>query len=406
MTYAAIAEIAHRTPAEWQWLPLKRVVTLRREPNSQADAVLLSLSASRGVEPRPEDGGRQLPAEETVSSYWRVHVGDLVFNPMWALEGGVAVSDMAGAVSPAYRVYELLRTTYGRFLHHWMRSKIALDQYRLLTRGITTFDRAVGREDLEGMPFPLPPLDEQRAIADFLDAETGRLDQLIEKHRRMTQLLEARLAPVAHALTTGSGGPRVALRRLVRQVKTGTTPPADVLEGLMDGDLPWYSPGDVEDSLRLGRPERRLQLDAVESGWVPLFPADSTLIVGIGATSGRVAHLEHEATGNQQMTCIVPGSRLLPRFLSWQLFARSDEIRATAPFSTMPILTNDFLRSLSIVVPSPEHQAQAVDRLNGQAAVTRDLVALIRRMVDLLLERRTALITAAVAGQLALPTGV
>ena len=45
-------------------------------------------------------------AKRAVSKYWVVYPDDLVFNPMWAIEGGVAVSEVEGAASTAYRIYD------------------------------------------------------------------------------------------------------------------------------------------------------------------------------------------------------------------------------------------------------------------------------------------------------------
>src|SRR5438067_9443080 len=135
MSYLALEAAVSRTPS-WRWVPFRHVAHLRRERNVLSDAPLLSLSASRGVAQRPDDGGRQLPSEDTVLNYWLVHPNDLIFNPMWAIEGGVAVSDLSGAVSPAYRVYKLAPVIEPRFAHHWFRSSIAIEQYRLLVRGV------------------------------------------------------------------------------------------------------------------------------------------------------------------------------------------------------------------------------------------------------------------------------
>jgi type I restriction enzyme S subunit len=229
VTYLAVAAVASRSVSKWEWVPLRRIARLRREKNERSDAVLLALSASRGVEPRPDDGGRQLPSAETVCGYWLVRPNDLVFNPMWAIEGGVAVSDRHGAVSNAYRVYELRSMIDPKFAHHWFRSSVALEQYRLLVRGVTTFDRSVTREDLEGMPVPVPPLAEQRAIAEFLDGETARVDALITAKRMMIGLLEERKSTVLDSwvnnLSARFGS--IPLRRLIRRVEQGWSPECD-----------------------------------------------------------------------------------------------------------------------------------------------------------------------------------
>ena len=133
-----------------------------------------SPSSSSGlVAPRIEDGGlgRQAPAEETIEKYWVTRPGDLIVNPMWLTGGGIGVSNVIGAVSPDYRVYRLATDLHPRYLHYLLRSQPYRDQYQLYTRAETTFDRRVSKEAFHPMSILIPPLDEQRRIAEFLDEE-------------------------------------------------------------------------------------------------------------------------------------------------------------------------------------------------------------------------------------------
>jgi type I restriction enzyme, S subunit len=252
---------------------------------------------------------------------------------------------------------------------------------------------------LAAFPLVVPPLPTQRAIADYLDREMERIDALIAAKQRTAGLLEKRMRLGAYEQTT-SDGDRIPLRRLLRDIKTGSTPPAAEFDQLQDGDLGWYSPGDIGERLSLSAPARTLRSEAVTEGWVPQFPPDSTLLVGIGATAGRVAYLDGVASGNQQLTCLVAGAKIHPRFLAWQLFGRQDELRATAPFTTLPILNNEFVRSLVMMVPPISKQARIADTLDREATRISALAECEGRQVRLLRERRQALITAAVAGEL------
>ena len=285
-----------------------------------------------------------------------------------------------------------------RYFSWWVLSD-PLGFEEVVARSVGVSYPAINASDLGDLRVRVPSLAEQRAIADYLDTETGRIDALITKKRRMIELLKERLAYTARKLTTENGeiGP---LRRFVSAMKTGTTPPARELDQLLGGDIGWYSPGDVGPNLRMLSPARSLDLRALSEGWTPEFRADSTLIVGIG-TVGRVGHNFSVATGNQQMTCIVSNARMLPRFLSWQLWARTDELRETAPYTTLPILNNDFLRSVRIVVPSLHVQETVVFRLDRSADHLVATVDGLGAQIDLLAERRSALITSVVTGELA-----
>jgi len=248
---------------------------------------------------------------------------------------------------------------------------------------------------------PLPPPAAQCAIADFLEGETSRIDALIVKKRRVVELAKQRFLLVAHSLTAADAGR--PLRRFVSAVQTGTTPPAVELASLLGGDLPWFSPGDVAELLALRSADRHLGSQAVREGWCPLFPADSTLIVGIGATAGRVAHLDEMATGNQQITCISSAKGIRPRFLSWQLFSRGDEIRMLAPHTTLPIISNEFLRSLPVSMPPESVQDEVIKILDSLARSVNQATRTLDKQTSLLRERRQALITAAVTGELDVP---
>lgn len=249
----------------------------------------------------------------------------------------------------------------------------------------------------------VPQRVEQQAIADYLDTETARIDALISKKRHLIQLLTEKTRYKAHTLTT-EGWNQAPLRRLVSKMKTGTTPPPGQLAELTGDDVAWYSPGDIGSFLEMRQPARTLSARAIEDGMNPLFPAESTLIVGIGATAGRVGHCTKPSTGNQQITCIEGNSRVFRRFLSWQLWARSEEIREVAPYTTLPILNNDFLRSLAFFAPPLEAQREIADQLDQIAG--RDTLALrhLNRQITLLEESRSALITAAVTGEIDVPT--
>lgn len=285
-----------------------------------------------------------------------------------------------------------------RFIRYWMES--LRPSLGALARSNTQDN--LNAEQVGNLDFPLLSAQTQREIAIYLDIETGRIDDLISKKRRMRDALEERLLFLARALTTEQGeiGP---LRRFVRAVKTGTTPPTGALRELATDEIGWYSPGDVGPHLRMLAPARSLSKRAISEGWTPMFPPDSSLVVGIGATAGRVGHNIVASTGNQQITCITPNALMVPRFLSWQLWARAEELRATAPYTTLPILNNDFLRSILLVVPAFRLQQAMVERLDQAADRVKAITDRLRTQISLLAERRQALITAAVTGDMAIP---
>lgn len=282
--------------------------------------------------------------------------------------------------------------------------------YALSTVGLGDLSQDVGvpglsREAAYSQRLPVPPKAVQEELADFLDAETAGIDALVTLRERMVGLLRDRLRMLVWVTTYGGVHERRPLRRLVSSVQTGSTPSTADESWYTDGEVAWYTPGDVNSHLSLRPAARVITADAVRHGHAPTFPADSTLLVGIGATAGRVAHLDHKASGNQQMTCLVPAEGVSPRFLSWQLWCRAAELRALAPFTTLPILSNDYLRSVLVAVPAIDEQRRIVRTLDVSTARMTEVTFRLDRQIALLRERRQALITAAVTGEIDVTKG-
>src|SRR5690606_20739593 len=99
-----------------------------------------------------------------------------------------------------------------------------------------------------------------------------------------------------------------SLRRCATSIRTGGTPPDayradDEIDG---GALNWYTPGDFGDSLLLPSASARLiSKEAIVAGEGRLFPAGSVLIVGIGATLGKVGYTKSDCSANQQINAVV-----------------------------------------------------------------------------------------------------
>ena len=300
----------------------------------------------------------------------------------------------------------------------------------IVARSVGVSYPAINASEIGDLPLAQPPHNEQRAIAEFLERETAKIDVLVaKKHQLIERLDEYRTALITRTVTRGlppeatkaagldpsprlkpSGVPWLGevpehwevthLRRLVKTIKTGTTPPAGTLKELMGDDIAWFSPGDIGSVLKMELPSRTLGDRAVTDGFTPLFPAESTLIVGIGATTGLVGHNTSPSTGNQQLTCIVGNDHVFPRFLSWQLWAHSKAIRAIVPYATLPILNNAFLRSLSFVAPSLREQQAIAVFLDEQTEQIDMVCERVEAAIERLQEYRTALVTAAVTGKI------
>jgi type I restriction enzyme S subunit len=202
-TSLAVESALAARPPHWRLERFKSVCHAREERNSLANEVMLSLTIAGQLVDRAEAGGRQEPAEENIPRYFVAHPDDLVVNPMWLTGGSIGVTDKRGAVSPDYRVFRLHPDINPWYLHAVLRSTPYFDQYKLYTRSSTTFDRRIKQVDLDNLPLPVPPIEEQRKIIDQIDEQAAKIDALIAKTRQHIEFAKERRAALISAAVTG-----------------------------------------------------------------------------------------------------------------------------------------------------------------------------------------------------------
>ncbi|WP_417814417.1 restriction endonuclease subunit S [Thalassospira alkalitolerans] len=183
----------------------------RNEFSTTGEETLLSVSEYYGVKPRSEafDADAAEGRAASLEGYRKVRAGDFVMNYMLAWKGAYGVSDHDGIVSPAYAVYKI-NPKYAdqRFIHHRLRSDHMRSAFRARSKGIIESRLRLYPDAFLSMELELPDRTTQTAIADFLDRETGRIDQLIEKKQRLVELQKIRrLSEVSQLLSRGTRSP-------------------------------------------------------------------------------------------------------------------------------------------------------------------------------------------------------
>ena len=391
----------------WTAVEFRRASKLVESPRGTRQLPLLSLSSDGVVTERGADA-RQRPTDEYSERYWKVTPGQLVVNPMWLIGGGIGVSFIHGAVSPDYRVYKVDEVMYPRYVHHLLRSVPYRDQYRLLVRAETTFDRRITKDDFGGIPVPVPPLRTQRAIADYLDRETVRIDALIAAKQRMVELLEERLRSFIAILYTdlcASYG-SVAISRLcavavdcVNKTAPLSDEPTDfqmlrttnVKGGIVDyEDCSFVT---AETYRRWNRRATPVPGDVLLTRQAPVGEV------------GLIAEDERVILGQQLMLFradarLAQPQYLLTMFQAPQVRSIMDRFGLGAAHPHLKVG-----QCLSIPIPNapPTAQQGALDRLGAVSEGDASMKLALTTQVTLLQERRQALVTAAVTGQLDIP---
>ena len=162
---------------------------------------LLSISEYRGVELNTRTDGQQ--ASLDVAKYRVVRPDQLAANMMWLNHGGLGVSSLTGYISPDYKAFWISPRFHPRYVHHLLRSPRYVDYFGAIGTGVRPNAQRVTKIALDMMPLPLPPMDEQKRIADDLDKVTGRIDGMLAKIASLRDLLVERSSAFLLDVVTG-----------------------------------------------------------------------------------------------------------------------------------------------------------------------------------------------------------
>lgn len=189
MKYSGIPSIGD-VPSHWDISRIKTLLSLRSEKNS-GDRELLSVYLDRGVISYNDSTGMQVhkPSAD-LSNYQNVHVGDFVLNNQQAWRGSVGVSKYDGIISPAYFVYDMCEQCYPPYMNFLLRDGSMVQQYETSSRGVGTIQRNLYATWFYDSLVVLPPMNEQIAIAAFLDAKCTEIDALIADVQAQIDVLE------------------------------------------------------------------------------------------------------------------------------------------------------------------------------------------------------------------------
>lgn len=399
----------HPPPEAWQLNKLHHVLKVRKgfKNTGMREENLLSLSYGNII-PKDIDSSEGL-LPESFETYQIVEPGNIVLrltdlqNDKRSLRQGLVRE--RGIVTSAYDALQVAKGHDPRF---WAYALLALDlakYYYSLGGGV--------RQSIKFADFPndwlrAPDPETQKAIADFLDRETARIDQLIEKKQRSISLVEEKRAAEAEHLLFGSvdsGAIRQSkIKFLAKRISKGTTPSTIGAETTTEGvrflraENIWF--GVVNDG-----PLNYISEDTHLLMARSALQANDVLVVIAGATTGKAAVIRHEqlpANTNQAISFIRLWKPNLAPIVSAAIQTKrvQQSILLTSVQSAQPNLAMEDLGNLTVPNPEAEEASAIVSRLERSNSKYRSIMGGISTSIDRLREFRSALITAAVTGQL------
>lgn len=320
---------------------------------------------------------------------------------MDAFAGAIGVAEADGKCSPVYSVLQAKPGVDPRFYAALMRH-VALSGYiTSLGKGVRERSTDFRWVDARNVLVPLPPPAGQRRIADFLDRETAQIDELIAKQEQLISTLAERQAEeAAHLLTRGvdanSRKHETDLWWAPRIPGSWTVVPVRYLARIRTGS------GDTQDAEPDGEYNFYVRSMTVERSGRWEFQGPAVLTSGDGAGVGKVFHLAHGRFSAHQRVYVLDQFRSVSPeyfFYYFSTFFGRVVLAGTAK-STVESLRRPMVGGLKVTVPPAGEQMEIVKELQARSRSYELLTEKARGLVETLRERRQALISAAVTGQI------
>jgi type I restriction enzyme, S subunit len=291
-----------------------------------------------------------------------------------------------------------------RFVSYWTESPTFLDQIE--TGKVTSTIDNFSAGKYQNLSITVPDVRTQRAIADFLDTETARVDSLIAKKQQLAAALRHRFHAQLEAVIGQSAAPIAAVGRFVRSLGQGSSPQAGTSPAT-DGE--W---GVLKlSAVKQGRfePHENKSLGPEWVGDDALVPRVGDLLITRANTPNLVGDVCAVDVQPEKLMIsdliyrVRLDSRLLPEYAAYAL--RTADARhqlssaARGSSQSMVKLRGEDLRQVRLPVPTVEGQREAVNSLDEAWCRARHVLTRIERQLVLLREHRQALIAAAVTGE-------
>lgn len=390
-------------PTHWR---SRRIKTFLREVDQRSgtgEGALLTMRRASGLAPL-SDFSDKITEPERLRHYKVASPGQIVMNPMQAGNGMFAVCHTPGLISPDYRAFELTDEADARYLIALFKSEAMRATFRAESKGLGTGTAGFLRlyPDRFGRLFaPFPPPEEQRRIADFLDAYAAQVHRLIAAKRRTIAILDEQRDQATEAVLARHGiadATEMMLKRALDAIVGGSTPSPN--PAFWDGDIIWVTPPDISASDRLTGSRRTLTAAGLQNCAASIVPA-GTVILTSRAPVGNIAIADVPVATNQGCKALVPNlEKVSTEFLALTARRLVPLMKVLSTGTTFQEISTGRLGAIKINVPTLPQQTRMLDAVKAEVAPLLGAKQRVLSEIDLILEYRDSLIAAAVTGRI------
>lgn len=381
-------------PDHWQIVEPRRIFKLVKEPERPGD-IHLTPSQKYGVLPQEEYmkiTGARVVQNLSGTQMQHVEPGDFISH-LRTFQGGLELATMPGKASPAYTVLRPSEAVYPGFFKHVLKSPSYISQIASVTDQLRD-GQTMRFNEFNLTWLPLPPLEEQKKIADKLDRELAEIDEFIADQQRLLELATEKFNAELRQLTFPTNAPTVPLKRFAQITLGKMITPSN--KGGMEL-APYIRAANIQPGgvFTYQSDYKKMWFSSDELAHLDLKKGDVLVVEG-GAGFGRSAVLTEDLPGwgfqNSINRVRVKPGLADPHFIDFCIRAKllSGELENLTNQSTIPHLTAEKLAQVRIPKKSLKFQIEISSALMKEQQNIAELNKDIHKSTELITELKNS----------------
>ena len=359
-------------PSAWKIRKISSFYSLRSQKVSDKDYQPLSVTMN-GILPQLENVAKT----DNGNNRKLVRKGDFVINSRSDRRGACGISPYDGSVSVINTVLTPFDKAEPRYFNWLFHTENFADEFYKWGNGIVDDLWSTRWQEMKKISIPVPSINEQIAIANFLDAKCAEIDALISDIEKQIETLQKyKKSVITEAVTKGLDS-NVEMRasrvewiglfpstwtitkiKNIATLSSGTTPNRSNPE-YWNGNIPWVKTGELKETY-ITEIEERISELALRNTSLKIYPKNTLLMAmyGQGKTRGMTGCLTENSAINQACLAFTNLKDIYRDYLWLVLRAIYEPIRSTALGSGQPNLNSDLVSNFHIPLPDLSEQVQ------------------------------------------------
>jgi type I restriction enzyme S subunit len=396
-------------PEHWECKRMKHIFRDFSEKN-KADSELLSVTQDKGVVPRSWVENRMVMPSGNLESFKFIQKGDFAIS-LRSFEGGLEYCHHDGIISPAYTVLKSKRNIETTYFKYLFKSYSFISELQTSVVGIRE-GKNISYTELSYSFIPLPSIEEQTAIASFLDHKTAQIDRAINIKERQIELLKERRHILIHQAVSRGLDPNAKMKdsgvewigeipehwevkrlKYLADITYGISPHEKTYNDYGDGTVLVNGPAEYSET-EFGY-TRSIKWTTAP---VKFAKKGSLLFCLRGSTTGRLNICHQDLAVGRGCAAIM--AKRNHQYVINAISAMKDRIIETFKGSTFPSVTSSDLDNYMLPVPNINEQSRITAHIeNVSKKITTAIFCKVKE-IEKLKEYKATLINSAVTGKI------